>query len=76
MKNEGKDIDEKEASESAVELNDLCRGNMYTWLSRRTNLQGSTLGVYIDPIKKSFKQKLLRIKFSTKKSVTAYLCLP
>jgi len=42
----------------------------------RFYLQGSTLGVIIDPIKKSFKQKLFGIKFSTKKSVRAYLHLP
>ena len=36
MKNEGKDIDEKEASESAVELNDLCRGNIPGSLEEQT----------------------------------------
>ena len=34
----------------------------------RICLQCSTLGVNIDPIKKSFKQKLFGIKFSKKKS--------
>ena len=47
MKNEGKDIDEKEASESAVELNDLCRGNnVYLALQKNRPSRLNIGGIY------------------------------
>ena len=59
-----------------IERDNIVIRLFYTVALTRFNLQGSTLRVCIDPIKKSFKQKLFRIKFSKKKSVRAYLYLP
>ena len=59
-----------------IERDNIVIQLFYTVALTRINLQGSTLGVISDPIKKSFKQKLLKIKFSTKKSARAYFYLP
>ena len=59
-----------------IERDNIVIQLFYTVALTRFNLQGSTLGVIIDPIKKSFKQKLFRIEFPKKKSVRAYLYLP
>jgi len=47
--------------------------NIYIFMPRNY-LQGSTKGRNIDFIKKYFKQKLLKIKFSIKKSSREHIC--